>query len=125
MSYELAPYAPQDANLAARFDALAQVAGSNIAKIITPKVVPGIAIIAGGIGGALEGKWEGKGQLANAVIASAAWAVALMAGDNADLRHGAVGVASGMGASAASLFSYNKMVNRTAGTVAPAPTVVA
>jgi hypothetical protein len=109
----------QLADTQARFDALATVAGREMAKVLKPAFAVPITIGFSALGAAAEAKFGAKGMLANALGAALAYGVGMMAGDNADLRSGAYCVAMGLGSAAASVATYDKVVTMISKTAAP------
>lgn len=104
-----------------RFNALAQVAGREMAKVLKTQYIPPIAVGAAAIGAVANAKFQTKGAIANALLAAAGWGVAIMAGENADLRNAAVAISSGLGSAAASIAAYDKVTTMMSSTTAPAP----
>ena len=104
-----------------RFNALAEVAGKEMARWVKPSVVVPLTIGVSVLGAAIEARFAegGKGAIANAIVAAGAYAVGFMAGDNADLRWASYAIAMGLGSAAASQATYDKVTHRLTETVAP------
>lgn len=121
----LAHYGHHD--LQTRFDALAQVAGREMARYVKPGVIPAVAVGFSAVGAAIEARFEEKGMMFNAGLAAAAWLGSMFAGDNADLRNGALAVATGLGSAAVAIGTHDwaikNMGKATAVVPAPAPSV--
>lgn len=108
------------ANMHDRFNALAQVAGREMPKYLKTGYMPAISIASGTVAAAAQARYGTKGAIGNGVAALAAWVTAMLAGDNADLRNGAVAFASGVGAASAGILAYDKVTTLMASTTAPA-----
>ena len=108
------------ANAQHHFNALAEVAGKEMAQYVKPAVVVPLTIGVAALGGAVEARFPTKGAIANAIVAAGAYAVGFMAGDNADLRWTAYSIAMGLGSAASACATSEKVTDLMSNTSAPA-----
>lgn len=101
-----------------RFNALAQVAGREMPKFLKRSYTVPLTVGIAALGAASEARFGTRGVIANAVLAGVAYGIGMLAGDNADLREGAYMFATGLGSSAASVASYEKVMSMQQATTA-------
>lgn len=127
MSDQMSLYDAQNrlAHAEDRFNALAQVAGREMPKYMKRAYTVPLTIGIAAVGAAVEAKLGTKGTIANGVMAAVAYGVGMMSGENADLREAMYMFSIGLGSSAASIATYDKVTAMMGGTTAPAPTATA
>lgn len=103
-----------------RFNALAQVAGREMPKYLKRSYAVPLTIVTAAIGAGAEARFGTRGAVANGLLAAVAYGVGMMSGDNPDLREGAYVFATGLGAAAASIGTYDYVTTKLAATSAPA-----
>ena len=109
----------QLAYMTQKFNALVDVTSHEMAQYIKPVFMPAIPLAGGALAGALEARFTNKGVMLTAGLGLGAWVAAAFAGENADLRNGAIALASGLGAAGVGILTYEKVNTMMASSVAP------
>jgi hypothetical protein len=107
-----------------RFNALAKVAGDNMAKTFHVVYIAPASVLAAAAGAALAAKFDKKGLLGVALGGAALWGASWFARESADVRNVLTAGAAGLGDAAVAIFTYDKLTTQMAATVAPAPAAV-
>lgn len=108
-----------------RFNALAKVAGDNMAKRFHTVYIAPVSALAAAGAAAVCAKFDTKGIVGSALAGAALWGASWFAQENADVRNVLTAGAAGFGDAALAIFTYEQLLARMKAQTAPAPVVAA